>query len=306
MLASESRSRIYAERTWLTQHRRLTFAGLVFVLPSFILFAAFLAGPLLYSLYISFHQWSMLRSPVWLGLGNYRQILHDDIFWRSLRNTLEFSGLFVPSVTILALLSAVLLDQKIRGRAFFKALVFVPVITPSTIVGVVWLFAYQPDLGLLNEALRWLHLPTSLWLGSANIALPALVIVTVWQRFGWFMILFLAGIQDIPVEIKEAAAIDGATPRQSFFHISLPLLRPTIVLVTVLAAISGFQVFDLVFVMTEGGPAYATQTLSYYIYVKAFRNFDMGYAAAMSYALFLILLVLTVVQMRLMRSKVEG
>ncbi len=303
MLASESR--IYAERTWLTQRRRLTFAGLVFVLPSLILFAAFLAGPLLYSLYISFHQWSMLRSPVWLGLGNYRQILHDDIFWRSLRNTLEFSGLFVPSVTILSLLSAVLLDQKIRGRAFFKALVFVPVITPSTIVGVVWLFAYQPDLGLLNEVLRWLHLPTSLWLGSATIALPALVIVTVWQRFGWFMILFLAGIQDIPVEIKEAAAIDGATPRQSFFHISLPLLRPTIVLVTVLAAISGFQVFDLVFVMTEGGPAYATQTLSYYIYVKAFRNFDMGYAAAMSYALFLILLVLTVVQMRVMRSKVE-
>ena len=304
MLASESR--IYAERTWLTQRWRLTFAGLFFVLPSFVLFAAFLAGPLLYSLYISFHKWSMLRHPVWLGLANYRQILHDHVFWISLKNTLEFSGLFVPSVTILALLSAVVLDQKIRGRALFKALVFVPVITPSTIVGVVWVFAYQPDLGLLNEVLRWLHLPTSLWLGSATIALPALVIVTVWQRFGWFMILFLAGIQDIPVEIKEAAAIDGATPRQSFFHISLPLLRPTIVLVTVLAAISGFQVFDLVFVMTEGGPAYATQTLSYYIYVKAFRNFDMGYAAAMSYALFLILLVLTVVQMRLMRSKVEG
>jgi ABC-type sugar transport system permease subunit len=119
------------------------------------------------------------------------------------------------------------------------------------------------------------------------------------------MILFLAGLQDIPKEVKEAAAVDGATPRQSFMHVTIPLLRPTVLLVTVLAAISAFQVFDLIFVMTEGGPAYATQTLSYYIYVKAFRNFDMGYAAAMSYALFIILLILTLIQMRIMRPAAE-
>jgi ABC-type sugar transport system permease subunit len=292
-------------RTRLTQRRRLNIAGVIFVLPSIALFAAFLAGPLVYALYISFHKWSMLGHSEWIGLANYRRIFRDDIFLHSLKNTLLFSAMFVPSVTVTALFAAALLDRKIRGRALFKALVFVPVITPSTIVGVVWVFAYQPELGLINELLRTLHLPTSLWLGSSRIALPALVAVTIWQRFGWFMILFLAGLQDIPVEVKEAASIDGASPRQSFFHITLPLLRPTIVLVTVLAAISGFQVFDLIFLMTEGGPAYATQTLSYYIYVKAFRNFDMGYAAAMSYALFVILVILTLIQMRVMRSRVD-
>lgn len=303
MLATSST--IPAGKTWLTQRRRLNVAGLIFILPSVALFAAFLAGPLLYALYISFHKWSMLGHSDWIGLDNYRRIFRDDIFMKSLKNTLLFSILFVPAVTVLSLFAAALLDRKIRGRAFLKALVFVPVITPSTIVGVVWVFAYQPELGLINEILRTLHLPTSLWLGSARIALPALVIVTIWQRFGWFMILFLAGLQDIPVEIKEAAAIDGASRLESFFHITLPLLRPTVVLVTVLAAISGFQVFDLIFLMTEGGPAYATQTLSYYIYVKAFRNFDMGYAAAMSYALFIILVVLTMIQMRVMRSRVD-
>jgi multiple sugar transport system permease protein len=211
----------------------------------------------------------------------------------------------VPGIAAVSLLAAALLDRKIRGRALFKALVFVPVITPSTIVGVVWVFVYHPELGLLNTTLRQLGLPTSLWLGSQHLALPALVAVSIWQRFGWFMILFLAGLQDIPQEIKEAAAVDGATSRQSFFHITLPLLRPTMLLVTVLAAISAFQVFDLIFVMTEGGPAYATETLSYYIYVKAFRNFDMGYAAAMSYALFAILLLLTLIQMRIMRPAAE-
>ena len=305
MAQAQARVRLYEHRLWLTQRRRLALAGGVFVLPSVALFLAFLAAPLLYSLYISFHEWSMMRDPTWLGLENYRQILEDDIFWTSLRNTVVFSIIFVPLVAFVSLLAAALVDRKIRGRALFKALIFVPVITPSAIVGVVWTYIYQPELGLLNDALRRLDLPTSLWLGSETLALPALVAVTIWQRFGWFMILFLAGLQDIPHEVKEAAAIDGATPRQSFFHVTVPLLRPTIVLVTVLAAISAFQVFDLIFVMTEGGPAYATQTLSYYIYVKAFRNFDMGYAAAMSYALFVILLVLTMIQMRIMRPAAD-
>jgi multiple sugar transport system permease protein len=240
-----------------------------------------------------------------LGLDNYRRIFDDDIFYRSLRNTIVFTVLFVPLVTVISLGTAVLLNQGIRAKGIFKALIFIPVITPSVVVGVVWTYVYQPDLGLLNELLRNLHLPTSLWLGSQQLALPALVAVTIWQRFGWFMILFLAGLQDIPVELKEAAALDGASSRQSFLHVTVPLLRPTVVLVTVLAAISAFQVFDLVFIMTEGGPAYATQTLSYYIYTKAFRNFDMGYAAAMSYVLFVVLLVLTLFQMKVLRPAAE-
>jgi multiple sugar transport system permease protein len=292
-------------RPRFNQRRRLALAGGVFVLPSVALFVAFLAAPLIYSFYISFHKWSMMRDPVWLGLDNYRRVIHDDIFWRSLRNTAVFTALFVPLITITSLGSAVLLNQAIRAKALFKALIFIPVITPSAIVAVVWTYAYQPELGLVNELLRTVHLPTSLWLGSNRIALPALVLVTIWQRFGWFMILFLAGLQDSPTEIKEAAVVDGASSRQSFFHITVPLLRPTVVLVTVLGAISAFQVFDLIFIMTQGGPAYATQTLSFYIYQKAFRAFDMGYAASMSYVLFVILVVLTLIQMRILRPAVE-
>jgi multiple sugar transport system permease protein len=285
----------------VSNRRRLALSGGVFLTPSVILFAAFLAGPLVYALYISFNEWSMMRSPTWLGLDNYQRILRDDIFWRSLRNTVVFTALFVPAVTLLSLASAALLNQSIGAKALFKALIFIPIITPSVVVGVVWTYAFQPELGLINELLRLINLPTSLWLGSQDVALPALVLVTIWQRFGWFMILFLAGLQDIPIEVKEAATIDGATPFRSFMDITLPLLRPTLILVTVLAAIGAFQVFDLIFVMTEGGPAYATQTLSYYIYTKAFRSFDMGYAAAMSYVLFLALLLLTLLQMRILR-----
>ncbi len=293
-------------RPFFNQRRRLALAGGIFVLPSVALFVAFLAGPLFYSFYISFHKWSLMRDPVWLGLENYRRLLDDEIFWRSLKNTALFTGLFVPLITITSLGSAVLLNQAIRAKGLFKALIFIPVITPSAIVGVVWTYAFNPELGLVNELLRTMHLPTSLWLGSGQVALPALVLVTTWQRFGWFMILFLAGLQDIPTEIKEAAVVDGASARQSFFDITLPLLRPTIVLVTVLGAISAFQIFDLIFIMTQGGPAYATQTLSFYIYQKAFRSFDMGYAASMSYVLFVILLVLTLVQMRLFRPAAES
>ena len=293
-------------RPFFNQRRRLALDGGIFVLPSVALFVAFLAGPLFYSFYISFHKWSLMRDPVWLGLENYRRLLDDEIFWRSLKNTALFTGLFVPLITITSLGSAVLLNQAIRAKGLFKALIFIPVITPSAIVGVVWTYAFNPELGLVNELLRTMHLPTSLWLGSGQVALPALVLVTTWQRFGWFMILFLAGLQDIPTEIKEAAVVDGASARQSFFDITLPLLRPTIVLVTVLGAISAFQIFDLIFIMTQGGPAYATQTLSFYIYQKAFRSFDMGYAASMSYVLFVILLVLTLVQMRLFRPAAES
>jgi ABC-type sugar transport system permease subunit len=300
-----AQAQLSIQQPFFTQRRRLALAGAVFVLPSMVLFVAFLAIPLIYSLIISFSEWSMMRGMTWIGLENYQKLLRDEIFFRSLRNTAVFTILFVPLVTFLSLGSAALLNQKIGGKSLFKALIFIPVITPSIVVGVVWTYVFQPELGLLNNLLRMLNLPTSLWLGSQEVALPALVIVTLWQRFGWFMILFLAGLQDIPIEVKEAAAIDGASPWQSFWQVTVPLLRPTVVLVTILAAISAFQVFDLIFIMTEGGPAYATQTLSYYIYTQAFRSFDMGYAAAMSYVLFAILLVLSIIQMRIFRPVAE-
>lgn len=299
-------SELTAKQWRISQSARRALAGILFVVPSSALFFAFLALPLLYALYISFHDWSMMGSPTWLGLENYQQILGDDVFLNALRNTVVYTVLFVPIVTVVSLFAAVLVNQRIRGQTVFKALVFIPVITPSIIVGVVWIYLYQPELGLINQLLDTFGLPTSLWLGSQQVVLPALVIVSIWQRFGWFMILFLAGLQDIPVETKEAASVDGATGWQSFLHITLPLLRPTVLLVSVLAAISAFQVFDLVFVMTQGGPARSSETLSYYIYTTAFRSFDMGYAAAMSYVLFALLLIMTFVQFRVMRPATDS
>jgi ABC-type sugar transport system permease subunit len=294
-----------ARRPNFTQRHRLALTGALFVAPSFILFLAFVAIPVVFALYISFNNWTTMRPPVWAGLENYQRILSDEVFLLSLRNTVVYTVLYVPIVSLVALLAAVMANRPLRGQGLFKALLFVPVITSSIVVGVVWLFIYNPELGLLNALLRLLGLPPGLWLGGQLTALPALVAVSIWNRFGWFTVLFLAGLQDIPAELKEAAAIDGASAWQSFVRITLPLLRPTLALVTVLAAISAFQVFDLVFVMTDGGPAYATHTLSYYIYVQAFRSFKMGYAAAMSYLLFAIVFVLTLIQLRVLRPAAD-
>lgn len=286
--------------------RRLTMSGYLFVLPSLVLFLAFVAGPVGYALYISFNKWAILKPPIWLGLDNYQRIIHDDVFFTSLKNTVFYTLMYVPLMTGLALLAALAANRKIRGQSIFKALIFVPAITPSIIVGVVWLYIYDGNLGLLNSLLRELDRDPIIWLGDQQTALPALVVASVWQRFGWFMILFLAGLQDIPNDVKEAAELDGASAWQSFWHVTVPLLRPVFALVFILGVIGAFQVFDLVFIMTGGGPVYATHTLSYYIYQQAFTSLDMGYAAAMSYVFFLIMFGLTIVQLRILRPTTDA
>lgn len=286
--------------------RRVAVSGYLFILPSVLLFVSFVAIPLGYALYISFNTWSIMQPPEWLGLANYRRIIHDEVFFISLRNTVFYTILYVPIMTTLALLAALAANRPLRGQTFFKALIFVPAITPSIIVGAVWLYIYDGNVGLLNAALRWLGFDPIIWLANQDTVMPALVIASVWQRFGWFMILFLAGLQDVPGDVKEAAQLDGASAWQSFWHITVPLLRPVFALVLILGVIGAFQVFDLVYVMTGGGPVYATHTLSFYIYQKAFTSLDMGYAAAMSYVFFLIMFGLTIVQLKVLRPAAEA
>jgi len=292
--------------TRASHQRRTAVGGYLFVLPSVLLFASFVAIPLAYALYISFNTWSILSPPIWLGLDNYRRIIHDEVFFISLRNTVVYTVMYVPIMTSLALLAALAANRPLRGQTFFKALIFVPAITPSIIVGVVWLYIYDGNVGLANAALRGLGFDPIIWLADQQTVLPALVIASVWQRFGWFMILFLAGLQDIPGDVKEAAQLDGASAWQSFWHITVPLLKPVFAMVFILGVIGAFQVFDLVYVMTGGGPVYATHTLSFYIYQKAFTSLDMGYAAAMSYIFFLIMFALTAVQLRILRPSTEA
>lgn len=284
----------------------MTASGYLFILPSVLLFVAFVAIPLGYAFYISFNKWAILQPPEWLGLANYRRILHDEVFFTSLRNTAVYTVLYVPTMTALALLAALAVNRPLRGQMFFKALIFVPAITPSIIVGAVWLYIYDGNIGLLNAAFRWLGFEPVVWLANQDTVMPALVIASVWQRFGWFMILFLAGLQDVPGDVKEAAQLDGASAWQSFWHVTVPLLRPVFALVLILGVIGAFQVFDLVFIMTGGGPVYATHTLSFYIYQKAFTSLDMGYAAAMSYVFFLIMFGLTIVQLKVLRPAAEA
>lgn len=289
----------------LKRRYRASLTGYLFILPSVILFLAFLGAPLLYALFISFHRWSGMKAPIFVGIANYSHLVGDNLFWGALRVTLLFAVMSVPLTTVVALLTAVLVNQALPLRYLFRSMTFVPAIIAGTVVGVIWLFVYQPDVGLLNDVLRLAHLPGHLWLGDTLTALPALVIVSVWQRFGWFSVLFLAGLQDIPVEQHEAAAIDGASRWGAFIHITLPLLRPTIALVVVLAALGSFQVFDLVYVMTGGGPFYATETLSFYIYNQAFRAVNMGYATSMAWVLFGFIFILTLIQLRVLRPATD-
>lgn len=289
----------------LNRQRRMALTGYAFVAPSVVLFFAFLGFPVLFAFFISFQRWGGMDRPTFVGLSNYRYLVTDDLFWTTLRVTILYVVMTVPTTTALALLAAVLVNQALPLRNLFKSLMFIPAIIAGTVIGAVWLFIYQPDVGVLNQVLRVAHLPGHLWLGDTTSALPSLAAVGVWQRFGWFSILFLAGLQEIPQEQREAAAIDGASSWQTFLHITLPLLRPAMGLVMVLAAIGSFQVFDLVYVMTGGGPAYATETLSFYIYNQAFRALKMGYATSMAFVLFGFIFVLTLVQLRVLRPATE-
>lgn len=276
----------------------------MFIVPAVLLFVGFLTVPLIYSAGISLFRWTGMSDATFVGLANYSRLMTDRVFWLSMKATGLYALMVIPATTVASLMAAIFVNQALRGTSIFKSLIFIPVITSSVVIGVVWSFIYQGgEVGLLNVILRMIGLPGHIWMGDVDTALPAIALIGVWSRFGWFSVLFLAGLQDIPVEQREAAAIDGASDRQIFWHVTLPLLRPTIALVIVLAAIQSFQVFDIVFIMTEGGPYYTTHVLGYYIWTEAFRGLRMGYASAMSYMLFAMIMIITAIQLRILRPK---
>jgi multiple sugar transport system permease protein len=205
----------------------------------------------------------------------------------------------VPAGTVISLILANILNQKIRGTTFYRTAYFLPVVSSSIAVALVWAWVFNPDFGLVNEILSTFGLPRLKWLASSTWALPAIVIVSVWRGLGPSTVIFLAGLQGIPEELYDAAKIDGANARQLFRHITIPMLSPTTFFVIVVSIIGSFQVFDLVFMMTQGGPGRATLVLVYYIYQHAFRWFGMGYAASIAFVLFIVIFVLTLIQLRL-------
>ena len=275
--------------------------GYLFLLPNILGFLAFNLFPLLFAIGMSFTRWDLISPPTFIGLSNYERLfLEDESFRIAIKNTLFFTVLSVPTGTILSLILANILNQKIRGTTFYRTAYFLPVVSSSIAVALVWAWVFNPDFGLVNEILTTFGLPRLKWLASSTWALPAVVIVSVWRGIGPSTVIFLAGLQGISEELYDAAKIDGANTRQLFRHITIPMLSPTTFFVIVVSIIGSFQVFDLIYMMTRGGPGRASMVLVYYyIYEHAFRWFGMGYAASIAFVLFIVIFVLTLIQLRL-------
>ncbi len=257
--------------------------------------------PVAYNLYLSFTRYEMVRAPQWIGLGNYVWVFTERVNQKALVNTLLYAIGAVPTGTALALLVAVLLNRPLPGRVVYRTLYYMPVVTSAVVVSMVWRLIYNTQSGLLNSLLADIGLGPYQWLTSEQLALPSLIIVMVWGGIGYNMITYLAGLQDIPPELYEAARIDGANEWQYFRHITLPLLNPVTLFVVVNLAVSVFRNFGIVFMMTQGGPNYATTNLVWEVYTNAFSFLRFGRAAALSVVLLLIVLLISVIQFRLIQ-----
>ena len=285
--------------------RREAMWGYLMIAPLVLGLGVFFYLALGASFFVSLTKWDVLSAPEWVGLENYRTLFADPTFRRALWNTTYYTLLSVPIGVIVSLALAVALDTNLRFCNFYRLIFFLPVLTMPVAIGVVWNWIYNPDFGLFNQVFRLFDGPRIKWLTDPHFAMPALVILAVWQGSGYGMIIFLAGLQNIPKEYYEAAQIDGATGWHRFRFITLPLLSPTMFFVTVTSLISAFQVFDVVYAMTAGRASDTLRTVVYMIYEEGFRYFRMGQATAVAWILFAIILVVTAVQLRLQRRWVH-
>jgi multiple sugar transport system permease protein len=247
----------------------------------------------------------MAATPTWIGLENYAALAGDREFLRSLAQTAFFTIGITACIVVFSLAMALLLDQRLRFIKLYRTIFYLPAVTSLVAIGIVWVWMFDPQYGLINQALRGVGIEGPLWLADTRLALVALVITAAWRNVGYFATVFLAGLQGIDDMYYEAARIDGAGPWASFWRITLPLLKPTILFVVVLSVILSFQVFALVYVMTSGGPAGSTSVLVFYLYQQAFTYFRMGYASAVGFVLFVIIFVLTLLQFKAFGKPVE-
>ncbi len=290
-------------------HRRLRLREALhawaFLAPSLAHLLLFSIGPILFALYLSFHRWNLVEAQrPFVGLANYRSLLGDAGFGHALVNTALYV-LFVPVGMAVALALALLVNRRMRGLRLLRTLFFLPYITSFVAISLVWKWMYDPDFGLFNNILSRLGLPPQPWLSSPGTAMPSLMIMSVWMYAGYMMVIFLAGLQNIPESLYESARIDGAGAWQRFRRITLPMLRPTTFFVLVTMVIFMFQVFTAVYVMTEGGPLHATDVIVYHIYRSAWEYLRMGYASAMAWVLFGIVFVITLIQYFWMGRRAE-
>jgi multiple sugar transport system permease protein len=278
-----------------------------FLAPFVILYLAFIIGPALYGLLMSFFNTSLVQPGLssFAGLANYSEALSSTDFWSSLWHTIWFTILTTPPLIFLGFVLALLADRVARGRWFFRLAFFAPFILPSAVVALIWIWIYTPGLGLLENALATIGIPVPNWLGDQTWAMPSLAISTVWWTLGFNFVLYLAGLQDIPRQLYEAASLDGAGPFQQIRMITIPLLARTTTLVGVLQVIASLKVFDQMYLMTAGGPNFVTRSVLQLVYDEGFTNFRVGYAAAISMLFFVVVLAVSAVWFALVRRQ-EG
>ncbi|MGC4105834.1 MAG: sugar ABC transporter permease [Thermomicrobiales bacterium] len=278
-------------------------AGYWMVLPALLLYVVFIVYPMATGVRTSFYRWDGFSDKEWVGLANYRFVFHDEVFWKALRNTFVFAIVVTIAKNVLGLFLAVILNQELRGRTFFRTISFVPVTMSFVVVGVLWSWIYNPTFGLLNSALESLGLGFVIrgWLSDPVVALWSVMAVDVWKWVGFHTILFLAGLQGIPQDLIEASMLDGANRWQRFYQIVLPLLKQVTAVSVMLSLLGAFvNNYDLVFVMTGGGPDHATEVSLTWIVATAFRYTALGKASAMSVILFACVLAFGLVQFKLM------
>ncbi len=300
MDAAKSASQAKVRQSYWTMARRESIEGLLYVSPWMLGFLVFTAYPIFASLYLSLTRYNILEPPTFAGLANYSTALFDDkLFWHSLSRTLIFAGMNVTLGITGSLLAAVFLNERHRGTTVYRTLFFLPSVTPVVASALLWVWIFQPRIGVLNFLLGSIGVQGPAWFQSTSWAIPSVVIVSLWGSIGGSrMIVFLAGLQGVPQEMYEVADLDGAGRWSRFWHVTVPLISPSIFFNMVLMIISSMSVFSLAYIATGGGPARATYFYVYHLFSKAFQDQEMGYASALAWMFFLILLTFTVVQFR--------
>jgi multiple sugar transport system permease protein len=284
--------------------RREALEALAFLSPWIVGFVLFTAGPVIGSFVLSFFRWDVISAPVFMGLGNYRELLRDEVLRKALYNTAIYAAMMIPGSIIAALTLAMLLNQKLVGMRIFRTIFYLPTLTQGVATFVLWRIVYNSDSGPLNRFLRLFMNHPPAWLIDPAWTKFAIVLMNLWS-VGGMMLIFLAGLQNVPVQLYEAASIDGAGPVRRFFNVTLPMLSPTIFLNMIVATIGAFQVFAAAYILTAGGPKQSTLFYAYYLFNRAFVYFNMGYASAMAWLLFVIILALTGIQIRYSRRWVH-
>ena len=298
--AGSVKKRKYSPRT-----RRQIVIGLMYILPSFVLMMTFNVIPIFLSAFYSFTKYNMASPPAWIGLDNYARLFNNRVLTEALSNTVRYVLITVPTQTVLSLLIAVFIAEHMKNRygSLMRSVIFIPVIVSLIASATVWNIMYQPKGGLINQLLELLGGEPVNFLGKKASALPSVAAVAIWKSTGYYMVIYYAGVMNVPADVREAAIVDGATPVQRLLHITLPILRPITYMIVTLGIIGSFQVFDLVYKMTGGGPGRSTYTVAYVIYTFAFQDKNFGYASAVAMCLLIVILVIHMVQTLLFKEK---